>query len=46
LSDSDSFLANEMESEAEHPGTVHDKRRISAAMYETEINLDSSHVKI
>jgi len=46
LSDSDSFFANEMESEAEHPGTVHNKGRISAPMYETEINLDSSHVKI
>jgi hypothetical protein len=35
-----------MESDAEHPGTLHEEERISAAMYETEINLDSSHVKI
>jgi hypothetical protein len=35
-----------MESEGEHPGAMRDIGRISAAMYETEINLDSSHVKI
>jgi hypothetical protein len=35
-----------MESEAEHLGTARENGRISAPMYETEINLDSSRVKI